>query len=214
MKAQAVSLLLCFLLALIGLVNASQNASSLSLVHSGYWKISDNSTSVLKCPYGVISCHGGEYSGEASCGSDFQGFLCSLPLEGQYIDWVLRDAFHCSSSLISLSLLASLVLGIALPFWICCCIGSTRDPKKYIIVKERNDDGGEFKSRTLMRDSASTESSTVDGISSDYLSFKSFSQSKGEKDSKQLEITTIDQNNAQSMQFLVKLKIIIFSMQV
>jgi predicted outer membrane repeat protein len=39
----------------------------------GYWRISDNTTTLLACPYGEQGCRGGAGSGDALCGDGYEG---------------------------------------------------------------------------------------------------------------------------------------------
>jgi hypothetical protein len=39
----------------------------------GYWRISDNTTTLLACPYGEQACRGGTTSGDALCGDGYEG---------------------------------------------------------------------------------------------------------------------------------------------
>jgi predicted outer membrane repeat protein len=39
----------------------------------GYWRISDNTTTLLACPYGELACRGGPGSGDALCGDGYEG---------------------------------------------------------------------------------------------------------------------------------------------
>ena len=63
------------------------------ILFPGYWRRYPTSTAVMSCPYGSMSCLGGNMTGQALCAVGYTGPLCSVCDNGYY----LSDGASCQS---------------------------------------------------------------------------------------------------------------------
>jgi hypothetical protein len=195
-----------------GAVNESVIYSNLQ---SGYWKIADAGTSPIKCPYDTNSCHGGETGGDSSCDHLFEGFLCAESVDGNYIDWTFRDSMSCDTKMVAMSIILSLLLALVLPLYICCCIGVVKAKKAdsskslELVTLKNSKSPRVLSSRSLFSENDYSPDRDRDAPM-DFVDFSGLS-----KPSDQITVLAVtDEHNNRVLNFLVKLKILIFAVQV
>jgi hypothetical protein len=90
-------------------------------VKSGYWRISNISTTILPCVYGDIACQGGWNSGDASCNIGYEGPLCAVCSDGYYYSSMYQKCIECSGSN-SINIFTVLIATIIVLIVIILCI--------------------------------------------------------------------------------------------
>ena len=117
-----------FCLLYLGVVCRAFNSSDANVsIPPGYWRISLESHSILRCPWGATSCFGGQLVGANSCSEGYVGPMCSTCDEDYYLSVAGETCNQCSVSHTFFSFLLILPGAVLIPFLIVFYYGRSND---------------------------------------------------------------------------------------